>query len=164
MEEEFIERIRAHEGILRKICDIYFYRHPYREDCYQEMLIRLWRAYPAFKGQCAFATWMYRVALNTAIDLVRRESVRPLHRELTAAEYALRDASGGNAEAELRKERLYRAIDTLTEVDKAIILLYLEENDYKQIAEVVGLSVNHVGVKINRIKKQLIKLLKDGDE
>lgn len=89
MEEEFIERITCYQGILQKICNIYFYRHPYREDYYQEILIRLWKAYPKFKEESTFSTWLYRVALNTAIDLVRKEAIRPALRELSAEEYLL---------------------------------------------------------------------------
>ena len=83
MEEEFIELINQYQGILQKICNIYFYQHPFREDYYQEILIRLWKAYPKFKQESTVSTWLYRVTLNTAIDLVRKESVQPVYKELS---------------------------------------------------------------------------------
>lgn len=162
MEEEFIERITCYQGILQKICNIYFYRHPYREDYYQEILIRLWKAYPKFKEESTFSTWLYRVALNTAIDLVRKEAIQPALRELSAEEYSIsNEHSEENARTD-QKELLYKAINQLSEVDKAIIILYLEGYGYKEISAVIGISETNVGVKINRIKKQLIKQLKDG--
>lgn len=159
MENEFIELVNLHRGILHKICRVYFYRSPYQEDYYQEMLIRLWKAYPGFRGQSAFSTWMYRVALNTAIDMVRKQSVEPFCVELSGDEVNIPDA---NPEEPEEKERLYGAIGRLSEVEKAVILLYLEEYDYKEIAAIVGISESYVGVKINRIKNQLIQLLGHG--
>ena len=92
MEEEFIELINQYQGILQKICNIYFYQHPFREDYYQEILIRLWKAYPKFKQESTVSTWLYRVTLNTAIDLVRKESVQPVYKELSTQEYAIHDS------------------------------------------------------------------------
>lgn len=162
MEEEFIERINRYQGILQKICNIYFYRHPYREDYYQEILIRLWKAYPKFKEESTFSTWLYRVALNTAIDLVRKESIQPEHRELSTGEYSICDEHSENNVRTDQKELLYRAINQLSDVEKAVIILYLEGYGYKEISAVIGITETNVGVKINRIKKQLIKQLKDG--
>lgn len=164
MEEEFIELINRYQGILRKICNIYFYQHPYREDYYQEILIRLWKAYPKFKQESAFSTWLYRVALNAAIDLVRKESVQPIHKELSPQEYSIHDKHSEDNPMADRKEQLYRAINQLDNIEKAIIILYLEGYEYKEISVLIGISETHVGVKINRIKKQLIKQIKDGRE
>ena len=148
MEEEFIELINQYQGILQKICNIYFYQHPFREDYYQEILIRLWKA--------------YRVTLNTAIDLVRKESVQPVYKELSTQEYAIHDSHPEENTATDKKEQLYQAINRLSEIEKAIIILYLESYEYKEIAAVIGISESNVGVKINRIKKQLIKQLNNG--
>src|SRR5665647_864571 len=76
------DRINKHQGILQKICNIYFYRNPYKEDYHQEMLIRLWKSFPGFKNQSAFSTWLYRVALNTAIDIIRKQNLQPKHLSL----------------------------------------------------------------------------------
>jgi RNA polymerase sigma-70 factor, ECF subfamily len=160
LEEEFIELVNKHQGILHKICNIYFLWNPFKEDYYQEILIRLWKSYPGFNNQSAFSTWLYRVAINTAIDIVRKQYLLPKHTELTIIEYNIpeHEYDAGSD----KKEILYQAIDYLSDVDKAIILLYLEDYNYKEIAEIIGISESNAGVKINRIKNQLIKTLKNG--
>jgi RNA polymerase sigma-70 factor, ECF subfamily len=160
VEKEFIELINKHQGILHKICNIYFYRNPNKEDYYQEILIRLWKAYPSFRNQSAFSTWLYRVAINTAIDLVRKQNLQPRYTNLSKIEYNI-------PEHELyiesdKKDILYQAINHLSDVEKAIVILYLEDYSYKEIAEIIGISESNTGVKINRIKSQLIKILRDG--
>jgi RNA polymerase sigma-70 factor (ECF subfamily) len=160
VEKEFIELINKHQGILQKICNIYFYRNPYKEDYYQEMLIRLWKSFPGFKNQSTFSTWLYRVALNTAIDILRKQYLRPIHIELSTTEFNAPDNE--NSTDSDKKDKLYWAINHLSDIEKAIIILYLEEYNYKEIAEIVGISESNAGVKINRIKSQLIKILENG--
>jgi len=160
VEKEFIELIKNHQGILHKICNVYFIRNPYKEDYYQEILIRLWKSYPSFRNQSAFSTWLYRVALNTAIDLIRKENLQPVHTELSQIEYNIPDHEH-NIDSE-KKETLYQAIGQLSDVEKAIILLYLEDYSYKEISEIIGISESNTGVKISRIKNQLIKILTNG--
>ena len=162
MEKEFIELIKNHQGILHKICNVYFIRNPYKEDYYQEILIRLWKSYPSFRNQSAFSTWLYRVALNTAIDIIRKENLQPVHTELSKIEYNIPDHEH-NIESE-KKETLYQAISHLSDVEKAIIILYLEDYSYKEISEIIGISESNTGVKINRIKNQLIKILTNGQK
>ena len=162
MEKEFIELIEKHQRILYKICNIYFFRNPYKKDYYQEILIRLWKSYPGFKNQSAFSTWLYRVALNTAIDIIRKQNLQPGHTKLSNIEYNIPE-SEYNIESD-KKEILYQAINHLSDVEKAIILLYLEDYNYKEIAEIIGISESNTGVRINRIKNQLIKILKNGQK
>jgi RNA polymerase sigma-70 factor, ECF subfamily len=157
VEEEFIELINRNQGILQKICGIYFYRNPYKEDYYQEMLIRLWKSYPSFNNQSTFSTWLYRVALNSAIDIVRKQVLQPIHTKLSKIEYNVADYEYSNESDE--KTKLYEAINHLSDVEKAIIILFLEDYSYKEIAEIIGISESNTGVKINRIKNQLIKIL-----
>ena len=160
MENEFTELINRHRGIIQRICNIYFYRNPCLEDYYQEILIRLWKAYPSFKNQSAFSTWLYRVALNTAIDLIRKQSLRPIHVGLSKTEYTIADQEF-KSESD-KKDRLYQAINQLSDIEKAIIFLYLEDYNYKEIAEIIGISESNTGVKISRIKTQLLKILENG--
>jgi len=159
VEKEFVELINKHRGILHKICNIYFYRDPNIEDYHQEMLIRLWKAYPGFNKQSSFSTWLYRVAINTAIDIIRKQTIRPSHTELTKIEYNIPEQENTGSD---KKEALYEAINLLSDVEKAIIILYLEDYNYKEIAEIIGISESNTGVKINRIKNQLIKNLRNG--
>ena len=160
MKEKFVELINQHEGILQKICNIYFYRNPNKEDYYQEILIRLWKAYPTFRSDSAFSTWLYRVALNTAIDIIRKHSLQPRNAELSKFEYNI-PASESNTESD-QKDKLYQAINHLSDIDKAIILLHLEEYSYEEIGKIIGISEGNTGVKISRIKNQLIKILENG--
>ena len=162
MEKEFIELINKHKGILQKICNIYFYRNPFKEDYYQEILIRLWKSYPSFKNQSAFSTWLYRVALNTSIDIIRKQNLQPIHSELSKNEYDIPEHEH-NIESD-RKDKLYLAINNLPDAEKAIIILYLEDYNYKEISEIIGISESNTGVKINRIKNQLIKILENGQK
>ena len=162
MEKEFIELITKHQGILHKICNVYFIRNPYKEDYYQEILIRLWKSYPSFRNQSAFSTWLYRVALNTSIDIIRKQNLQPLHTELSKIDYNKPDREQ-NFESE-KKDKLYQAISHLSDVEKAIIILYLEDYNYKEISEIIGISESNTGVKINRIKTQLIKILNHGQK
>lgn len=162
MEEDFIKQVSRYQSILHKICNIYFYGNPYREDYYQEILIRLWKAYPNFKKESSFSTWLYRVALNTAIDLIRKQSLQPAYIELSTREYEIRDPNSEEKNVTERKEQMYQAINQLSEVEKAVILLYLEGYEYKEISAIVGLSETNIGVKISRIKNQLMKLSKNG--
>lgn len=157
MEQEFVELITRHRGILHKICNIYFYKNPFKEDYYQEILIRLWRSYPSFRNKSAFSTWLYKVAINTAIDIIRKQNIGPKYKELSKVEYDIPEQNY-NLESE-KKEVLYQAIDYLSDVEKAIIILYLENYKYKEISEILGISESNTGVKINRIKNQLIKIL-----
>jgi RNA polymerase sigma-70 factor (ECF subfamily) len=159
VEKEFVELITKCQGILHKICNIYFYRNPYKEDYYQEILIRLWRSYPNFKNKSAFSTWLYRVAINTAIDIIRKQTIQPNYIELSRNELNISDCSQ-YIESDQR-DKLYQAINHLSEVEKAIIILYLEEYDYREISEIIGISENNIGVKINRIKNQLNKILRN---
>jgi len=160
VKDEFIALINKHEGILQKICNIYFYRNPYKEDYYQEILIRLWKAYPKFRNESAFSTWLYRVALNSAIDIIRKQSLQPRHAELSKFEHNIPE-SESNTESD-QKEKLYQAINHLTDIEKAIILLHLEEHSYAEIGEIIGISEGNAGVRISRIKNQLIKILENG--
>jgi len=160
VKEKFVGLINKHEEILQKICNIYFYRNPFKEDYYQEILIRLWKAFPKFRNESAFSTWLYRVALNSAIDIIRKQSLRPRYTEISKSEYNIPE-SESNTESD-QKEKLYKAINHLSDIDKAIILLHLEEHNYQEIGEIIGISEGNAGVRINRIKNRLIKILENG--
>ena len=105
---------------------------------------------------------MYRVALNAAIDLVRKESILPVCKGLSAQEDSICDSCLEENYVVDERERLYQAINQLPDVEKAIIILYLEGYEYKEISAIIGISDTNVGVKINRIKKQLIKRIQNG--
>jgi len=140
---------------------MYYKNQADQEDAFQEILVNLWKAYPTFRGESKITTWMYRVALNTVISGFRKASNR-VHR----------NRSDVNISDELIKpdreqvssddiDVLYQSIDRLTDIEKAVIMLYMEEKTYDDIAEIMGMTRTNVGVKINRIKKKLQKLYKE---
>ncbi|RZJ87115.1 MAG: sigma-70 family RNA polymerase sigma factor [Chryseobacterium sp.] len=155
-EKDFLRMIQDNQGIIHKICRIYRDSHEDREDLFQEVIFQLWRSYPSFSGGSKSSTWLYRVALNTAMASFRKN--RP---NVTSAEY-LPDVQFEdiNTEGNERQEKLFESIKRLSEPDRALIALYLDELSYQEIAGILGISENNVGVKLNRIKIRLQKLIK----
>lgn len=123
-------------------------------DLFQDMLLQLWQAWPSFKGASKLTTWMYRICLNTAISRLRKNSRSPVLQTLTLAQHTVPDAGPQRLDI-LFDTELQAAIDGLNRIDKALIMLYLDEKSYKEIAEIMGLTETNVGVKINRIKTKL---------
>lgn len=160
MEKEFTELLFQNQGIVHKICNLYFYKRAEKEDYKQELIIQLWKAYPGFCNQSKFSTWMYRVCLNAAIDILRKEKTEPKLVEFTNQNF--NSISESNIETNDNKEKLYQAINKLSDIDKGIITLYLDGFNYKEIAEIMGISESNTGVKINRIKSLILKSIENG--
>ncbi|WP_428664163.1 RNA polymerase sigma factor [Runella sp.] len=154
-ETAFLTLMAEHQGIIHKICRLYRDSREDREDLFQEITFQLWKSFPSFKGNSLISTWLYRIALNTAIASYRKEKPTIDYVE-TLPEFA---EESQNEELILRQERLLAAIKQLSESEKAIIALYLDDLSYLQIAEILGISENNVGVKINRIKTKIQQLL-----
>ena len=157
-ERRFLTLVRENDFRLRRICRVYERDPEARKDLYQEILLQLWRSFPSFAGESSPDTWLYRVALNTALMQARRRSRRPeslLEAEVGAEEGVAPDRVDGALEDTERHERLYAAIDHLGDVEKMLITMSLDERSYREIAAVVGISENHVGVKLHRIRKAL---------
>jgi RNA polymerase sigma factor (sigma-70 family) len=154
-EKEFLRMIAENQGIIHKICRIYRDSLEDREDLFQEIVFQLWRSYRSFSGSSKSSTWLYRVALNTAMASFRKN--RP---DVTSSEY-LPDVQFEdiNNEGSERQEKLLTGIRQLSEPDRALIALYLDELSYQQIAGILGISESNVGVKLNRIKIRLQKLI-----
>jgi len=154
-EKPFLALIQEHQGIIHKICRLYRDSKEDREDLFQEITYQLWKSFPAFKGEAKISTWMYRIALNTAIASFRKKRLdveyQPVLPDLPDQEV--------NEEQAIRQERLFGALKQLNESERAIITLYLDELSYRQIAEIIGINENNVGVKINRIKLKIQKLI-----
>ncbi len=151
-EEEFVALVRANERIIYKVCSFYVSPKVPMEDLYQEIVANLWRGYSGFRGESTPSTWIYRIALNTCVSYMRRE--RRSGASVTATEPLFEPS----AEADRSEERialLYKLIATLNAIDKAVILLWLEDKSYAEIAEITGLSLANVGVRLNRIKNRL---------
>jgi RNA polymerase sigma-70 factor (ECF subfamily) len=156
--------LRQYSGVLYRIAQAYTRSAEDRDDLVQEILLQLWRSLPRFAGKSSPSTWIYRVALNTALawnrsDTRRRWRLSPL---IEADNIPSADPDSGAAlhSAEVVR-RLYDAIHSLSKVDAALVLLYLDDLSYREIAEVLGISEGNVGVKLNRARKQLAELMKE---
>jgi RNA polymerase sigma factor (sigma-70 family) len=152
-ERQFLKLIDRHQAIIHKICRLYRDIKEDQEDLFQEIVYQLWKSVPTFNNRSAFSTWMYRVALSTAIASFRKKKPHIVYTPV------LPEVEGVNQETCELQERLLSAIKQLGPADKALILLYLEDLGYKEIAEVTGITENNVGVKLNRIKNKIHQLL-----
>lgn len=151
----FSELIKKHQGIIHKVTLVYANGRADREDLFQEICLQLWKSYPSFREEARFSTWMYRVALNTAISNVRKEKKVPMYEQLRETDRIQEDGSDEKERIKL----LYRAISKLNRIDKAIILLWLEEKNYEEIASIMGTTKTNVSVKLVRIKRKLEELV-----
>ncbi|MDF2189920.1 sigma-70 family RNA polymerase sigma factor [Paraflavitalea sp. CAU 1676] len=158
LEAEFTDLLNQHIGLIYKVCNIYCADKEDRRDLFQEIVLQLWKGYAGFKQEARFSTWMYRVALNTAISNYRRVRSRPRRVSLEDAGIDIPDP-GALPTANESVKLLYQAIAQLTPVEKAMILLHLDGCTYQEMAAITGISNNNVGVKLNRIKSKLEKIL-----
>ena len=157
-EQSFVTQLQQNQNLIHKICRLYTNDEDSHKDLFQEITIQLWKAYPQFRGDSKFTTWAYRVGLNTAITLYRKkkrsidtiEFDTKIHR-FTHDEY--------NYEEEEHIKLLYQAVHQLNDIEKALVFMYLEDKDYAEISETLGISEVNARVKMNRIKGKLKKIL-----
>lgn len=157
----FEEWLAAHRAILFKVARAYGSTHSDREDLFQEIALQMWHSISAFRGDSAVTTWIYRVALNTAMAWGRRQGKHSRGRQDLAASAALLEAPPAQ---DPRLEWIYRRIAELDDVNRSLALLMLDGFSYRDMSQILGLSESNVGVKINRIKAALIaQLAKEGN-
>ncbi len=156
--EEFLEQLEQNQDIVHKICALYARNTHDRKDLSQDIICQLWKARRSFRGDSKFTTWMYRVALNTALLNLRRRR-RRLRTESLNGNHNNITAETGDPETPITIAALYEAINRLPEFDRAIVLLYLEQLSYTEISEITGISESNVGVRLVRIRKKLRQLL-----
>ena len=158
LEHEFVSNLEKHQNIVHKICRMYTHDQESHNDLFQEITIQLWKAFPKFRGDSKFSTWMYRVALNTAITLYRK-SKKDLHtQDFDDVSFRIK-AEVYDAEVEQQLQLMYKAVKELNDIDKALVFLYLEDQSYKEISHTLGISEVNARVKMNRIKKTLKNIL-----
>lgn len=153
--DKLLQMILDNQRVIYKICHLYGYTATDREDLAQEIIYQLWRAGSSFKQEYKFSTWMYRIALNVAISFYRKRLVNPVVGAVNEHHLDIADTTGDQDGLEENINSLQKFIGGLKELDKAIILLYLEEKTYKEIAEIVGISETNTATKISRIKEIL---------
>lgn len=152
---EFLDIVEENKKLIYKVSQIYCYSSIDKKDLFQEIVANMWKAYPDFKGMAKLSTWIYRIALNTAVSWFRDHMKHKGQVEYTNVIPNMADDSG----LDDIYEQLYSAISHLGKIDKAIILLHLEGYSYDDISEIIGLTKTNVATKINRIKLKLKKHL-----
>ena len=156
MEKDFLKIVEDNQGIIYKVCKTYRDTREDQEDLFQEIVLQLWKSYPKFRGESKESTWIYRIALNTAIAIFRKNKIELEFNEKIPKEHHSKYIETPSE----NEERLFEAIRTLNKVERAIIALYLEDYPYNEIGEITGITENYVGVKISRIKEKLKNILK----
>jgi len=154
LEKIFVDFFRPNQRLIHKICRIYTDNTEDHQDLFQEITIQLWKSFPGFKGEAKFSTWMYRVALNTAITLFKK----PQKKELKQSEVdfsTLKIEYEDYEDDEYKIKKMYLAIHQLSDIEKALIMMYLEDKSYREIGEILGITEGNARVKMNRAKNNL---------
>jgi RNA polymerase sigma-70 factor (ECF subfamily) len=164
-QQDFETRLAEHRGILYKLANAYCPAGEDRDDLVQEFLLQLWRSFPSYDRERRFSTWMYRVALNTAISFARSARMRTTRTvALDESPEVERVAAVVPATEDARIGELYRVLHGLPELDRALVLLYLEEKSYREIAEILGISETNVGTRLGRLKQAMRRELAATDK
>ena len=156
-QKEFSQLVKNNQGLILKVSRLYTNSLEDEQDLFQEIVLQLWRSYDSFKGQSKITTWMYRVALNTAITLFRKKTKSPQTDELM--DFHQRAFMEDDGEKQQRISLLYKVIKMLPNVERAIVMMYLDDIPYREIAENLGITEVNARVKMNRLKKTLKELM-----
>jgi RNA polymerase sigma-70 factor (ECF subfamily) len=160
---QFGALLERHRGIVLKVASTYCRNQADRDDLAQEIAVQLWRSFPRFDPARTFSTWMYRIALNVAISFIRSRHVRDRHSvPLDERVHDTTDERRTDTEADERTTLLYALIDRLDPLNRALLLLYLDERSHREIADVLGITETNVATKIGRLKQRLREETRDG--
>lgn len=157
-QQEFVHLIAQHQGLVHKVCMLYARNEDDRKDLFQDIVLQLWKSFPSFKGDAKISTWIYRVALNTAISGLRKSSRKPQHIEIGEQHFNMHES-----ESHLDEQFavLQKLIQSLPEVERALVMLYLDGNSYEEISSVMGITVNNARVRMNRIREKIKSQVKE---
>lgn len=156
-EREFVKMIRENEGVIFKITKVYTNQLEDQKDLYQEIVFQLWKSFESFKGESKRSTWIYRIALNTSITYLKKSKK---HRSRAFTNFEIQNVKETKDDLqEERMEILYAHIRKLNDIDKGIVLLYLEGKNHEEIALITGFSKTNIGTKLGRIKQKLRTLI-----
>ena len=158
LEKEFLEKIEKHKGVIFKISKMYMDNFEDQKDLFQEITFQVWKAYPTFEGKSQFSTWLYRVALNTAIIFLKSEKKRSFIQNDEVENFKI-IADDYDDDQEKKLTVMYKAIQQLNEIDKALIFYYLQDYSGKEIAENMRITEVNARVKLNRAKEKLKQLI-----
>jgi RNA polymerase sigma-70 factor (ECF subfamily) len=152
-QQEFIKHIKENEGIIFKITLVYAFNDDDKKDLYQEIVYQLWKSYDSFRGDSKFSTWMYRIALNTAITYLKKEKKNG--NKVQIDKILLSKIEKVDTLMDERIQLIYAQIKKLNAIEKGVILLYLEGKNYEEIGVITGFTPSNVGTRLNRIKQKL---------
>jgi RNA polymerase sigma-70 factor (ECF subfamily) len=158
LEHQFVTELENNQNIVHKVCTLYTNDRDSHNDLFQEITIQLWKAYPKFRGDSKFSTWMYRVALNTAITLYRKSKKRIRTQDYESVIFKIA-ANEYDPQEEQQLQLMYKAVKQLGDIEKALVFLYLEDKDYREISETLGITEVNARVKMNRIRNKLRTIL-----
>ena len=153
--QSFVSLINEHQSLIYKVCNSYCSEPAERQDLFQEIIIQLWKSWPQFRGEARFSTWLYRIALNTAISGLRKKKLPVTSLETVPKAVEMPAETSDQQE---QQDALNVAISRLSSIEKAIVMMYLDDRSYEEMEAVFGISQNTLRVKMNRIKEKLRKL------
>ena len=151
-EKEFLTAVSENQNLVHKVCNLYADNRHDREDLFQEILLNAWKGIQNFRGDSKFTTWLYRVALNTAITFFRKENKQPA---TSQSEEKIHFIADELYQPDEQLAAVHKAVNELSGIDKALVMLYLDDYNYTDIGDMLGITPNHVAVKMNRIKTKL---------
>ncbi len=154
LQQEFLELMNSHRGIIYKVTNLWCRNRADRDELAQDILVELWRAFPTWDPKRKFSTWFYRVALNVAISDLRKRRLRKTN-SIDDRVDELVAPPGNNPALREQIEELYRFIDEQDPINRGLILLYLEEYSYREMAEIIGITETNVATKISRLKARM---------
>jgi RNA polymerase sigma-70 factor (ECF subfamily) len=156
-EKPFVNLINENQGLIHKVCMMYTNDRDARNDLFQEIVLQLWRSFPTFRGEAKITTWMYRIALNTAISGLRKQGRSIKTEDIREKHFNFSDDNDDTLEENYQK--LQWAIRQLTEIERGMIMMALDEIPYDEIAETIGITQNNVRVRMNRIREKIKKMM-----
>ena len=158
-QKELLHQLSENQGIIHKICRIYTDNIHDHEDLFQEIVIQTWKSYSNYRGDSKFSTWIYKIGLNTALALFKKKNYKKeeLHENLT--HFKIYD-DNNHEEKDAQIQAMYDAIHLLSDVEKALIMMFLEDKPYKEISEILGIAEGNARVKMNRAKEKLRTLIR----
>lgn len=157
-QKEFVKLVTENQRMIHKVCRIYTNCWDDHQDLFQEITIQLWKSFGGFRGDAKFSTWMYRIALNTALSLYRKGSRKiAINDEVDFAQIRVSQEDYHDDEEHL--QMMYKAIYQLSDIDKALIMMYLDDKSYREIGELLGITEGNARVKMNRAKNTLKSLI-----
>jgi len=153
IESQFLEVVRAYDSVVRKVCFMYTSPSTAFDDLYQEIMVNLWNGFKSFRGDSKMSTWIYRMSINTCVSWYRRNN---RHTSLECIDNAINQIAADEDEEHRRNlKELYKLISGLDVLERAIVMMWLDEKSYDEIADVTGLSRAAVGTRLHRIRRKL---------